>query len=114
MNAEYSEKIEYSAEDAGFYSENIRRLELGDHTAEEEKFIVSELLSRKPADYRVFYFANREYPEEADNLAAVAKFWEVEPLSEEEMETLSSAHTCLTRTLTSRDASAQAMRSPAY
>ncbi len=86
VNAEYPEKIEYSAGDSGFYSENIRRLELGDYTAEEEKFIVSELLSHKPADYRVFYFANKEYPEEAENLAAVAEFWEVEPLSEEEME----------------------------
>lgn len=86
VNAEYAERMEYSAGDSGFYAENIRRLELGDYTPEEEKFIVSELLSHKPADYRVFYFANKEYPEEAENLAAIAEFWEVEPLSEEEME----------------------------
>ncbi|MCM1024744.1 MAG: hypothetical protein NC395_11915 [Prevotella sp.] len=86
VNAEYAEKIEYSAGDAGFYGENIRRLELGNYSAEEEKFIVSDLLSHRPADYRVFYFANREYPEEAENLAAIADFWKIAPLSEEEME----------------------------
>lgn len=86
VNAEYAEKIEYSSGDAGFYNENIRRLELGNYSDEEEKFLVSDLLSHRPADYRVFYFANREYPEEAENLAAIAEFWEIAPLSEEEME----------------------------
>lgn len=86
VNAEYPEKIEYSAGDAGFYNENIRRLELGNYTAEEEKFLVSELLSHRPADYRVFYFANKEYPGEAENLSVIAEFWEIAPLSEDEME----------------------------
>lgn len=86
VNEEYPDKIEYSAGDASFYRENIRRLELGSYSAEEEKYLVSELLSNRPEDYRVFYFANRQYPEEAENLAEIAEFWEAVPLDESDME----------------------------
>ncbi len=86
VKAEYRDKIEYSSGDVGFYSENIRRLELDGIGGEEEKYLISELLSHRPADYRVFYYINSKYPEEAENAAAVAEFWQVAPLSEEDME----------------------------
>lgn len=86
VNAEYKDKIEYSAGNAEFYNTNIRKLELGNYDGEEEKYLISELLSHKPADYRIFYYANKKYPEEAAHLSAVASFWETEPISDEDME----------------------------
>ncbi len=86
VNAEYADKIEYSAGDAGYYNGNIRKLELGSFSDDEEKYLISELLSHKPADYRIFYYANKKYPEEASDLAAIADFWEVAPLPETEVE----------------------------
>lgn len=86
INAEYADKIEYSSGNAALYSENIRKLELGSFDGDEEKYLVSELLSHKPADYRIFYYINRKYPEEAGNAALIAEFWQVEPLSDEDIE----------------------------
>ncbi|MGN0675315.1 MAG: hypothetical protein ACI4KG_06160 [Oscillospiraceae bacterium] len=90
---EYKDEINYSAEDTSFYTNTLRRLELGNYSDEEEQYLISELLSHKPGDYRVFYYANKKYPNEAENIAAIASFWEIAPQSEDEMEnTILSAY----------------------
>lgn len=83
---EYKDEINYSAEDTSFYTNTLRRLELGNYSDEEEKYLISELLSHKPGDYRVFYYANKKYPDESENIAVIASFWEIAPQSEDEME----------------------------
>lgn len=83
---EYKDEIKYSAEDTSFYSTKLRQMELGNYSAEEEQYFIAELLSHKPGDYRVFYYAERQYPEEAENLAQIAKFWKITPQNAEEME----------------------------
>lgn len=83
---EYKDEIKYSAEDTSFYSTKLRQMELGNYSAEEEQYFITELLSHKPGDYRVFYYAERQYPEEAENLAQIAKFWKITPQNAEEME----------------------------
>ncbi len=86
VTAEYKDEIKYSAEDTSFYSTKLRQMELGNYSAEEEQFFITELLSHKPGDYRVFYYAERQYPDEAANLAEIAKFWKITPQGEDEME----------------------------
>lgn len=93
VTTEYKDEIKYSAEDTSFYSTKLRQMELGNYSAEEEQYFITELLSHKPGDYRVFYYAERQYPDEAANLAEIAKFWKIEPQNEEEMEnTILSAY----------------------
>ncbi len=90
---EYKDEIKYSAEDTSFYNTKLRQMELGNYTAEEEQYFITELLSHKPGDYRVFYYAERQYPDEAANLASIAKFWKINSQNEEEMEnTILSAY----------------------
>lgn len=86
VTAEYEEKISYTAEDFGFYENKIRQLELGNYTADEEKYLIKELLSKSPSDYRIFYYALRKYPEESENLDVIRDFWEIDTVSEEDME----------------------------
>lgn len=86
VTAEYKDEIKYSAEDTSFYSTKLRQMELGNYSAEEEQYFITELLSHKPGDYRVFYYAERQYPDEAANLAEIAKFWKITPQDEDEME----------------------------
>lgn len=86
VTAEYEEKISYTAEDFGFYENKIRQLEQGSYTADEEKYLIKELLSKSPSDYRIFYYTARKYPEETENLEAIRKFWEIDTVSEEDME----------------------------
>lgn len=86
INAEYADKIEYSAADFGFYNENIRRLEQGTFGGDEEKYLAAELLSHRPADYRIFYYMNGKYPEEAEHIAVIADFWQIASQSDEDME----------------------------
>jgi len=86
VTSEYKDEIKYSAEDTSFYSTKLRQMELGNYSAEEEQYFITELLSHKPGDYRVFYYAERQYPDEADNLAEIAKFWKIAPQDEAEME----------------------------
>lgn len=83
---EYKDEIKYSAEDTSFYNTKLRQMELGNYAAEEEQYFITELLSHKPGDYRVFYYAERQYPDEAANLAEIAKFWKIKPQNAEEME----------------------------
>lgn len=83
---EYKDEIKYSAEDTSFYNTNLRKMELGNYNSEEEQYLITELLSHKPGDYRVFYYAERQYPDEAANLAAIAEFWKIAPQNEQEME----------------------------
>ena len=83
---EYKDEINYSAEDTSFYNTKLRQMELGNYTAEEEQYFITELLSHKPGDYRIFYYAERQYPDETANLAEIAKFWEIAVQNEEEME----------------------------
>ncbi|MBP1549826.1 MAG: hypothetical protein J6A05_07455, partial [Oscillospiraceae bacterium] len=83
---EYKDEIKYSAEDTSFYNTKLRQMELGNYSEEEEKYFITELLSHKPGDYRAFYYAERQYPEEAENLAQIAKFWKVASQNAEEME----------------------------
>lgn len=83
---EYKDEIKYSAEDTSFYNTKLRQMELGNYSEEEEKYLITELLSHKPGDYRVFYYAERQYPDEADNLAQIAKFWKIASQNAEEME----------------------------
>ena len=83
---EYKDEISYSAEDTSFYNTKLRQMELGNYSEEEEKYLITELLSHKPGDYRVFYYAERQYPDETDNLAQIAKFWKVASQNEAEME----------------------------
>ena len=85
---EYKDEIKYSAEDTGFYSTKLRRFELGSFSDEEEKYLISELLSHKPEDYRIFYYTLCKYPEESENLSAIADFWKIEPQDEEKMENI--------------------------
>lgn len=84
VTAEYEEPVSYSAEDSGFYPNKIRQLELGDYTEDEEKYLIEELVSHKPADYRIFYYAARKYPEEAGHLKAFSDFWQIPAVSEED------------------------------
>lgn len=86
VTAEYEEKISYTAEDFGFYENKIRQLEQGSYTSDEEKYLIKELLSKSPSDYRIFYYTLRKYPEEAENLEAIRDFWEIDTVSEEDME----------------------------
>ncbi len=86
VTSEYKDEIKYSAEDTSFYNTKLRQMELGNYTAEEEQYFITELLSHKPGDYRVFYYAERQYPDEAANLAEIAKFWKMESQNAEEME----------------------------
>lgn len=86
VTSEYKDEIKYSAEDTSFYNTKLRQMELGNYTAEEEQYFISELLSHKPGDYRVFYYAERQYPDEVENLAEIAKFWKIDAQNEEEME----------------------------
>ncbi|MCM1382532.1 MAG: hypothetical protein NC192_11370, partial [Muribaculaceae bacterium] len=87
VTAEYAEeKISYTAEDFGFYENKIRQLEQGSYTADEEKYLIKELLAKSPSDYRIFYYTARKYPEENENLEAIREFWEIDPVSEEDME----------------------------
>lgn len=86
VTAEYEEKISYTAEDFGFYENKIRQLEQGSYTVDEEKYLIKELLSKSPSDYRIFYYTFRKYPEEAENLEAIREFWEIDTVSEEDME----------------------------
>lgn len=88
LTAEYKDNISYSAEDSGFYNSGIRRFELGGYTDDEEKFLIEELLSHKPSDYRIFYYANKKYPEEDANLKTIADFWKISPANDEEMENI--------------------------
>lgn len=86
VTSEYKDEIKYSAEDTSFYSTKLRQMELGNYSAEEEQYFITELLSHKPGDYRVFYYAERQYPEESENLSQIAKFWKIAPQNSEEME----------------------------
>lgn len=86
VTSEYKDEIKYSAEDTSFYNTKLRQMELGNYSAEEEQYFITELLSHKPGDYRVFYYAERQYPDEADNLAEIAKFWKIKSQDEEAME----------------------------
>ena len=86
VTKEYKDEIKYSAEDTSFYNTKLRQMELGNYNAEEEQYFITELLSHKPGDYRVFYYAERQYPDESANLAAIAEFWKIAPQNEEEME----------------------------
>lgn len=88
VTAEYRDDISYSAEDSGFYGNKMRQLELGGYSDDEEKYLIEEIVSCKPEDYRIFYYAYRKYPEETENLNAVAEFWKIAPVAEEEMENL--------------------------
>ncbi|MBQ5319402.1 MAG: hypothetical protein J6K17_09930 [Oscillospiraceae bacterium] len=93
ITSEYKDEIKYSAEDTSFYDTKLRQMELGNYNTEEEQYFITELLSHKPGDYRVFYYAGRQYPDEASNLAAIADFWKIAPQNEEEMEnTILSAY----------------------
>lgn len=83
---EYKDEIKYSAEDTSFYNTKLRQMELGNYAAEEEQYFITELLSHKPGDYRVFYYAERQYPDQSANLSEIAKFWKINPQNEEEME----------------------------
>ncbi len=86
VTSEYKDEIKYSAEDTSFYNTKLRQMELGNYSAEEEQYFITELLSHKPGDYRVFYYAERQYPDEATNLAEIASFWKIASQNEEEME----------------------------
>lgn len=94
VSAEYKEEenteedVSYSADDFSFYKNGIRRLEQNSYNDDEEKYIIEELVSHKPADFRIFYYAVRKYPDEAENLAAIAEFWQLEPVSDEEFENI--------------------------
>lgn len=86
INEEYGEEIKFFTGDSGLYNTKLRRLELGNYNTDEEKYLITELISCKPDDYRIFYYAATRYPEESENLAALAGFWNVAPQNEEEME----------------------------
>lgn len=86
VTAEYEEKISYTADDFGFYENKIRQLEQGSYTVDEEKYLIKELLSKSPSDYRIFYYTARKYPDETENLEAIREFWEIDSVSEEDME----------------------------
>lgn len=88
VTAEYKDDISYSAEDSGFYNNKIRRLELGSYSDDEEKYLIEEIVSCKPEDYRIFYYTYKKYPEETENLNKVAEFWKITPVAEDEMENL--------------------------
>ena len=93
VSAEYKEKeskeeVSYSAEDFSFYSNGIRKLEQGSYEGDEEKYLIEELVAHKPADYRIFYYALKKYPEEAENLNAIADFWQLSPITEEDLENI--------------------------
>ena len=93
VSAEYKEEeseedVSYSAEDFSIYNTGIRKLEQGNYEGDEEKYLIGELVSHKPADYRIFYYAENNYPEEAENLKVIADFWQLSPISEEDMENI--------------------------
>ena len=93
VSAEYKEEeseedVSYSAEDFSFYSTGIRKLEQGSYEGDEEKYMIEELVSHKPADYRIFFYAEKHYPDEAENLSAIAEFWQLSPISEEDLENI--------------------------
>lgn len=84
--AEYADDIQYSAGDGFSYDEKLRQIELGSYSDDEEKYLISELLSHKPGDFRIFYYAAKKYPDEAENLSALADFWKVTPISNQAVE----------------------------
>lgn len=84
--AEYEEKISYSTEDFGFYENKMRYLELGSYTEDEEKYLIKEILAKNPSDYRIFYYASKKYPEETANIEEIRAFWEIDSVTEEDME----------------------------
>ncbi len=86
VTSEYKDKINYSAEDTSFYTNKLRHMELGNYTDEEEKYLITELMSHKPGDYRVFYYALSKYPDQAENINKIAAFWNISPQDDEEME----------------------------
>lgn len=94
VSAEYKETekededVSYSAEDFSFYNNGIRRLEQGSYEGDEEKYLIEELVSHKPADYRIFYYALKKYPEEEENINAIADFWQLSPISDEDLENI--------------------------
>lgn len=93
VSAEYKEKesdedVSYSAEDFSVYKDGIRRLEQNNYSVDEEKFIIEQLAAHKPADYRIFRYASERYPEEAEHLAAIANFWQLSPVDDEELENI--------------------------
>ncbi len=93
VSAEYKEEdteddVSYSADDFSFYKNGIRKLEQNSYSEDEEKFMIEELVTHKPADHRIFYYASRKYPEETENLAAIAEFWQIAPVSGEDLENI--------------------------
>ncbi|MCH5349255.1 MAG: hypothetical protein J1E40_08020 [Oscillospiraceae bacterium] len=88
VTAEYKDDISYSAEDSSFYANSIRQLELGDYIEDEEKYLIEEMVSHKPADYRIFYYAIKKYPDEAEHLKAFADFWQISAVPEDKMENI--------------------------
>lgn len=85
---EYKDEIKFSAEDTDFYKTKLRRFELGNFSDEEEKYLISELLSHKPDDYRIFYYTAHKYPDQNENLSEIADFWKIAPQNEEKMENI--------------------------
>ncbi len=94
VSAEYKEEeskeedVSFSTDDLSFYKNGIRRLEQNSYSDEEEKFLIEELAAHKPADYRIFWYAAKKYPEETEYLKAIADFWQLAPVDEEEIQNI--------------------------
>lgn len=83
-------EFNYPASESSEYYKDMRNLEQTDFNgtvgAGEEKYLITSILSHKPADYAIFAYILRRYPEESNNAARIAEFWGIEPISEDELQ----------------------------
>ncbi len=84
--------VDFSRSSAGelSYESQMRQLEQKDFDgitgSGEEKYLISSILSHKPADYVIFAYVLKRYPEEKENLKNIAGFWGIEPMSDKDLQ----------------------------
>ncbi len=78
--------FKYPAVTAHSYGESMRSIELGKSHTDEEKYELIKILSQKPDDFMVFAYLYNHYPQEKENIDAIVSFWNIEPMSDEDIQ----------------------------
>lgn len=92
LKAEAAFEYVYPLTETLDYSKNMRDLEQSDYNdmigESEEKAKIVSILSGKPADYVIFGYILKRYPDEYQNVANIAEFWGIEPISDNELQSV--------------------------
>ena len=90
LKAEAKFDYVYPVQESSEYYKNMRKLEQTDFEGpvgeSNEKYIISTILTHKPADYVIFAYIQKRFPEETENAEHIAEFWGLEPVPENELQ----------------------------